>query len=152
MSQVWRKCSSCKKDILVNQPYYVCSVSTCQGRATNYAFCSVTCWDAHLPIERHRGSSAGAIERKAPATPDAPDVRKVIPGTKPAAAPASPASEDDILVVASKVRKYIADKSGGMNTSATAYEALSDKIRNLCDAAIQNARNEGRKTVMDRDF
>ena len=154
MSQIWRKCSSCKKDLLVNQPYYVCSVSTCQGRVTNYAFCSVTCWDAHLPIERHRGSSAGAIERKAPATPDAPEVRKVIPttGSKPAMATTGPPSEDDVLVVASKVRKYIADKSGGMNTSSSAYEALSDKIRNLCDAAIQVARNEGRKTVMDRDF
>ena len=62
------------------------------------------------------------------------------------------ADEDDVLVVASKVRKYISDKSGGMNTAASAYEALSDKIRNLCDAAIQVARNEGRKTVMDRDF
>lgn len=155
MSQVWRKCSSCKRDILVNQPYYVCSVSTCQGRVTNYAFCSVTCWDAHLPIERHRGSSAGAIERKAPPTPDAPEVRKVIPSSpgRAAAAPVASgsASEDDVLVVVTKVRKYIADKSG-MNTSASAYEALSDKIRNLCDAAIQVARNDGRKTVMDRDF
>ncbi len=155
MSQVWRKCSSCKRDILTNQAFYVCSVSTCQGRATNYAFCSVTCWDAHLPIERHRGSSAGAIERKAPSTPDAPEVRKVVASqTGKVAAPAVSAgavNEDDILVVVTRVRKYVADKSG-MNTSASAYEALSDKIRNLCDAAIQVARTDGRKTVMDRDF
>jgi histone H3/H4 len=29
---------------------------------------------------------------------------------------------------------------------------VSDMIRNLCDQAIANARKDGRKTVMDRDF
>ncbi len=152
MAGVWRKCSSCKRDILLNSPYYVCSVSTCQGRVTNYVFCSVNCWDAHLPIERHRGDSAGAIERRAPSTPDAAaEPKKIIPGQQKAAGPTGTASEDDMLVVVTKVRKYIADKSG-MNTSASAYEKLSDKIRNLCDGAIEVACSQGRKTVMDRDF
>lgn len=150
MSGVWRKCSSCKRDISLNSPYYVCSVSTCQGRVTNYAFCSVICWDAHLPIERHRGSSAGAIERRSPATPEANEPKKVIPG-RTAASPSGSASEDEVLVVVTKVRKYIADRSG-MNTSGDVYDKLSAKIRNLCDAAIEVARSQGRKTVMDRDF
>ncbi len=154
MAGVWRKCSSCKKDILLNNPYYVCSVSTCQGRVTNYAFCSVNCWDAHLPIERHRGDSAGAIERRSPATPDAtPEPKKIIPGQQGRATSGSTgtASEEDVLVVVTKVRKYVVDRSG-MNTSGDVYEKLSDKIRNLCDAAIEVAKSQGRKTVMARDF
>jgi histone H3/H4 len=56
-----------------------------------------------------------------------------------------------VLVVVTKVRKYIADKSG-MNTSAGVYEELTEKIKRLCDLAIEEARVQGRKTVMDRDF
>lgn len=148
---VWKKCSTCKKDILTNSAYYVCSVSTCNSRATGYAFCSVSCWDAHLPIERHRGDSAGAIEMTAPSTPEpeaAPGAarRRVVVGGG-----AKNQAEDDVLVVASKIRKYVHDKSG-MNTSASFYEALSDKLRALCEIAMESARADGRKTVMDRDL
>lgn len=155
MPEIWKKCSSCKSDILCGQNYYLCSVSTCQGRTTNYAFCSVNCWDAHLPIERHKGDSAGALERKAPLTPATDDraTRRVIAGKPEAGKPSGgPSSvEDEVLVVVSKIRKYIADKSGGMNTSASTYEALTDRIHRLCDRAIETARSQGRKTVMDRD-
>ncbi len=147
---------------MTGAPYYVCSVSTCQGRVTNYAFCSVSCWDAHLPTERHRPDSAGAIERKAPMTPDtgwqgqsssaAEGQRRIV---RPPGAPGSPSpsssSDDDVLVVVTKVRKYIADRSGGMNTSASLYTVLTEKIKRICDAAIEEARAQGRKTVMDRD-
>lgn len=57
----------------------------------------------------------------------------------------------DVLVVASKLKSYIRAQSG-MNTSGSVMGALSEKIRNLCDSAIQNAKSDGRKTVMDRDF
>ena len=57
----------------------------------------------------------------------------------------------EVLVVASKLKNYIRAKSG-MNTSAAVMGALSGRIRQLCDQAIENARREGRKTVMDRDF
>jgi hypothetical protein len=57
----------------------------------------------------------------------------------------------EVLVVASKLKNYIRAKSG-MNTSGAVMDALSSKIRELCDRAIESARNEGRKTVMDRDF
>jgi histone H3/H4 len=39
-----------------------------------------------------------------------------------------------------------------MNTSASVMDVLSDYVRVLCDRAIDNARSEGRKTVLDRDF
>ena len=57
----------------------------------------------------------------------------------------------EVLVVASKIKNYIRSKSG-MNTSAAVMEALSGKIRGLCDQAIETAKSDGRKTVMDRDF
>ncbi len=57
----------------------------------------------------------------------------------------------DILVVASKLKSYIKEKSG-MSTSANVMPRLSEEIRRLCDQAIENAQRDGRKTVMDRDF
>ena len=57
----------------------------------------------------------------------------------------------DILVVVSKIKKHIKEKAG-MNTSASAAEALTKIVEKACDQAIYNARGEGRKTVMDRDF
>lgn len=59
--------------------------------------------------------------------------------------------EKDVLVVASKIKKYIRDRSG-MNMSASVLEALSDRIRALCDGAIERAKADSRKTVMDRDL
>jgi histone H3/H4 len=57
----------------------------------------------------------------------------------------------DILIVTSKLKNYIKEKSA-MNTAGNVPETLSDRIRSLCDQAIENARRDGRKTVMDRDF
>ncbi|MFH1263941.1 MAG: hypothetical protein V1495_10935 [Pseudomonadota bacterium] len=57
----------------------------------------------------------------------------------------------EVLVVASKLKGYIKNKSQ-MNTSGAVIEALSDRLRMLCDQAIAKAQSEGRKTVMDRDF
>ncbi len=58
---------------------------------------------------------------------------------------------EETLVVTSKVKAYIKEK-GGMNTSAAAIPALSAKVRELCDAAIESAKKAKRKTVMDKDF
>lgn len=150
MAEPWRKCSSCKKDILLAQKYYVCSISTCRAAATNYVFCSIACWDAHVPVERHRSENTGAIEKVAPrdlteASPVPSGQRRII-NNSPSAKP----DEDEVLVVVTKVRKYIADKSG-MNTSSGVYDVLTDRIKGLCERAIENARAQGRKTVMDRD-
>lgn len=57
----------------------------------------------------------------------------------------------DILVVVSKLKKYIKSRSG-MNTSDNLMPVLSDRIRQLCDQAIRKAGEDGRRTVMDRDL
>ena len=57
----------------------------------------------------------------------------------------------EVLVVASKLKNYIRARSG-MNTAANVMDALSERVREMCDAAIEAARSDGRKTVKDRDF
>ncbi len=57
----------------------------------------------------------------------------------------------EVLVVASKVKKHIKDKSG-MNCSASVMAALTHVVERECAKAIESAKSEGRKTVMDRDF
>ena len=69
----------------------------------------------------------------------------------PAASAPSASVEKEILVVVSKVKDFIRARSE-MNTSQSAMEVLSDFIRAHCEDAIQKAREEGRKTVLDRDF
>ena len=59
-------------------------------------------------------------------------------------------AHDDVLIVVSKVKKYIRDRSG-MNTSDAVAEALGDHVRSVCDEAIRAAARDGRKTVLDRD-
>ena len=59
--------------------------------------------------------------------------------------------DQDILVVISKVKNYIRSRSG-MNTSGGVAQAVSEHVRHLCDQAIESARKDGRKTVMDRDL
>ena len=58
---------------------------------------------------------------------------------------------DEVLVVASKVKKYIKDKAG-FSTSSQVFEQLTNRLQTVCHNAIQNAQNDKRKTVMDRDF
>lgn len=60
-------------------------------------------------------------------------------------------SESETLVIVSKLKKYI-KANGGMNTAGNVAPALSDRIRQMCNQAMENARSDGRKTVMDRDF
>ncbi len=57
----------------------------------------------------------------------------------------------DTLVVVSKVKNYIKN-NGQMNTSSSAMDALTKLVQQACNRAIENARSEGRKTWMDRDF
>ena len=59
--------------------------------------------------------------------------------------------ENEVIVVASKVKSYIKNQ-GEMKTSANVPQTLSDRIRTLCDEAMENARSDGRKTVLDRDI
>jgi len=163
LENIWRKCSSCKKPIALGAKYYACSVSTCNNPRTGYVFCSVECFEAHLPGARHR--EAGAIEKKAPLVADAPETaaltseaartpnRTLVRPTTSSAPVASlkNSGPQEVLIIASRLKEYIQAKSD-YNTSGSVMEVLSDHVRILCDRAIDNARAEGRRTVMDRDF
>ena len=61
------------------------------------------------------------------------------------------ATNEDVLVVVSKVKNYIRAKSE-MNTSGAVAGQISAIVRKLCDEAIERAKSDNRKTVMDRDF
>jgi histone H3/H4 len=60
-------------------------------------------------------------------------------------------NEQAVLVVVSKLKNYIRS-SAGMNTAANVAPALSKIVCQLCDQAVENAKTDHRKTVMDRDF
>jgi hypothetical protein len=161
----WRRCSSCKNEIGFERPYWTCSVSTCNRKGSSFVFCSVSCWDSHVPTLRHREAWAEeqrspneaqwqAASQSEPTTAGAPAAarppqRRVVHTTPAAGRPEAPA--DDILIVASKLKAYVRARSG-MNTSDGVMRELSDRVRALCDAAIRRAREDGRKTVLDRDF
>jgi hypothetical protein len=137
-------------------------------------FCSVSCWEVHLPDANHR--EAWAVERRAPATLDAepargaasappPASRATATATAPAAsggqrrlvrpvppaasAPAAPPAE--VLIVASRLKDYVRAKAG-YNTSDRVLEPLSEIVRRIADQAIENARRDGRMTVLERDI
>lgn len=157
----FRVCSTCKQEIAFGAGYYVCNVSTCNRKGTDFAFCSVACWDAHVPTFRHRES--WAVEKRAPTRQafEAEQARAAAESAERAAraaeriqpTPIVSAGEVpvEILVVASKLKAYIRARSG-MNTSDAVMEVLSDVVRGLCDRAIEKAAQAGRKTVLDRDF
>jgi len=129
--------------------YQVCSVSTCNRKRTGLVFCSVACWDSHLPTANHR--EAWAIEKRAPRAGQVETTgqrRVVAPRRTP---PASPSTANEILVISSRVKDYIRRQTG-LNTSDRVLEPLSAIIRQICDDAAQQARDEGRKTVLDRDI
>lgn len=145
----WRECSSCKTQIGFNSKYYECSVSTCTGHRTGYVFCSVSCWERHLPGAKHR--DAAAIEKLSPKTLEAG--KRIIPTSASTTASTSShkAPDQDILVVVSKVKAYIKSQAD-MNVSDDIMEILSNRIRFFCDEAIKKAQSDGRKTVLDRDL
>ena len=60
----WKRCSTCKKELPFVTAYWACNVSTCNRPRTALVFCSVACWDAHVPMLRHR--DAWAEERRSP--------------------------------------------------------------------------------------
>lgn len=165
---IWKRCSTCKKGLAFASPYWVCNVSTCNRGNTALAFCSVDCWDAHVPMVRHRDS--WAEEERAPrrdewerqqreaaaaeARASERATRRIV--TPPTASAASPAASNEpipreILVIASRLKAYIRARSG-FNTSDGTLDVLSDRLRALSDEAIRSARAAGRQTVMDRDI
>jgi hypothetical protein len=169
----FRLCSSCKRELPFEGKYFTCSVSTCNRKRTGLTFCSLPCFEAHVPIVRHR--EAWAEEQRAPTReqwieqqaaelaeesaareqqpPEPRRERRIVAvgASEPQSVALSDGVPRDVLIVASKLKAYIRARSG-LNTSDGAMDALSDIVRELCDAAIRKAAAEGRKTVMDRDF
>jgi hypothetical protein len=138
-------------------------------------FCSLPCFEAHVPTVRHReawaeqqraptlaqfereqaedAEPASAAPARAAPTPSPP--RRVISATARSEDTESDLMQEglarEILIVASKLKAYVRARSG-MNTSDAVMEILSDRVRQLCDAAIRHAAMEGRKTVLPRDL
>ena len=154
----WRRCSACKKTIALGSMYWTCNVSTCNRKRTGLVFCSVSCWEVHLPGANHR--EAWAVEQTAPLSLDEPighgnqerqeRGRRRIVRTEPSGR-AAPDATAEVLIVASRLKEYIRARSG-FNTSDRVLSPLSDIVRRLCDEAIRNASREGRMTVLDRDI
>lgn len=143
---IWRNCGSCKKPIPLSGRYYACEISTCRKTA----YCSMPCFDAHIPVFRHK--DAWAEEKTAPKVQDQPAPVSKIASARLVSSPSKDTTlPHDVLIVASKLKDYIRAKSS-MNTSANVLERLSDMVRVQCDKAIERAQNDNRKTVMDRDF
>jgi hypothetical protein len=159
----WRKCSVCKKSIGFKSKYFICSVSTCNGQRTGYIFCSIPCFEVHLPGAKHR--DAGAIEKLSPTEAEAKSAeaaasapaqsnstpKRIIASQTNSGASVKANVPREVLVVVSKVKDYIRARSE-FNTSDAIMPILSDLLRRICDDAIDAARSEGRKTVLDRDF
>lgn len=148
----WKKCSSCKKPIQFGAKYFACSVSTCNGERTGYVFCTVPCFEGHLPGARHR--DAAAVEERAPSKgatmPTAgPTPQKRFIQTKPSNKQI--AQNGDVLVIASRLKEFINEQSE-FNTSADVMKVLSMHIRHVAMQGIDNARAAGRKTVMEQDL
>lgn len=140
----------CKKPIMQGAIYQKCSVSTCRKSA----YCSVDCWDSHLPVMNHK--SAWAEEERAPMESFSEEKprRRIVVSSKPSTSSSSANSNNlpqDILIVVSKLKNYIKARAD-MNTSGDVSEVLSDIVRRHCDDAVDRARADGRKTVMGRDF
>jgi histone H3/H4 len=173
-SEFWRVCSSCKRPIEFGASYYVCSVSTCTRPATDYVFCRMPCFATHVPTLRHR--EAWAEEKSAPerasiarsavssteassstdSDGDSPRRRIVAASDHSQPSPEVPrppisSLPRETLVVASKLKAYV-KAAGGMSTSETVLDPLSEAVRALADEAIDNARADGRKTIMSRDI
>lgn len=161
----WKVCSICKKELAFESQYYVCSVSTCQRKRTGLFFCSLPCFEAHLPMMRHRDAwaeqtkaptksqaeaeaAAEEAEKQEPPRAENQEKRRIV---VPAAVAASQLDTDDVLVVVSKLKKFIRDQSG-MNTSDSVTNVLSRHLRELSIKALRVAAADERKTVMDRDF
>ncbi len=158
----YKLCSECKKPIAFAADYYRCSVSTCNRKRTGLFFCSVPCWDAHVPMMRHRDAWAEPVKaptreqylaeaeaeeraaKDAEMADEADKARRIV-GLSDDGLP------KDVLVVVSKLKAYVKARSG-MSTSDGVVDVLSAHLRGLCDEAIRHAGTAGRKTVMDRDF
>lgn len=62
----------------------------------------------------------------------------------------APSAQQDVLVVVSKLKDFVR-RAADLRTSDDVAVAISHELRRLALFAIENARKDGRKTVMGRD-
>ena len=98
------------------------------------------------PSEVNRSATA-----QQPNRPEADSRSEAKPSEVNRSATAQQPLPRDVLIVISKLKAYVRARSG-FNTSDRVGEPLSDAVRELCDRAVEKARADGRKTVLDRDF
>ncbi len=157
----FKRCSTCRQSIAWGAKYFTCSVSTCNRARIGLFFCSIPCWEAHLPEARHR--DAWAEEQKAPTEAEALEEATVTAQTAPprrrvvgeSAAPDAASAEpgelpEDVLVVTSKLKAYVRARSA-MSTSDRVVSVLSEHLRRVMTQSIREAASQDRKTVLDRD-
>ena len=113
-----------------------------------------------MPEARHRDAWAEQSTAPSRAEYEIASREQMLPPTRARVVTSTPArstvnadtdSEDNMLVVVSKLKRYIKLRSD-MNTSDGVVTELSNHLRTLCNEAIRNAARDGRKTVLDRDF
>src|SRR5512147_334791 len=106
MAETWLKCTACKNPIPYNATHWVCSVSTCNRKGTQYVFCTVSCWDSHVADARHR--DAWAVEKRAPTK----DVwERELASSPPASTPAPAAPPRPAAPAAPVVRRVVGEAS-----------------------------------------
>jgi len=157
--------STCNRD---RTRLVFCSVSCWDSHVATLRHRDAWAVEARAP---GRGEAAREAREEPSRREAAPAPRPAAPAARPPAQVARPAEpvvrpsvtahaggpalsnkydHDDILVVVSKIKKYIRDRSD-LNTSDAIAEALSAHVRKVCDDAIRNAVRDGRKTVLERD-
>ena len=134
----------------------------CESRCSHPTSSSSKTVNVPLPFIRNRPRTflGHPIEKRSPASAaveEAAGPKRItisnpaVGGTPIVGSGRKSAMSGEVLVVVSKMKQFIRDLSE-MNTSEDVNQILSDKIRAECEKAIANARADGRKTVMARDF
>jgi len=123
-SSRWRRCSVCKQDIGFQQVYWVCSVSTCNRKRTGLAFCSTSCWDAHVPVMRHR--DAWAVEEKSPSVEQA----RAAAAAAASSSSASSATPSGVSPAQARTPRRIIAGASGPTTSAGTVAATTRRTPN----------------------
>ena len=166
--------STCNRS---RMPLYFCSVVCWDSHLSTVRHRDAGAVEVRAPSretwQREQADSASApVPRAMAATPDRPGsgaggnpaprpmpqasapvsvtTRKVVTDTPAGGVAMSDATDKDILIVVSKMKKYIKDRAG-MNCSDGAVDLLSEHVRAICDESIRAAAQAERKTVLERD-
>ncbi|MDX2091799.1 MAG: hypothetical protein SFX73_28315 [Kofleriaceae bacterium] len=166
--------STCNRS---RMPLFFCSVACWDSHLSTVRHRDAYAVEVKAPTReawaREQAAHPPEAPRAAPHTPDRPapsaapnasmtapasaPVRRVVGDASPSTAAAvegnvtlSDVVDKDILIVVSKMKKYIKDRSG-FNTSDAVADQLSEHVRAICDEAIRAAARDERKTVLDRD-